>query len=149
MMDADDHLTMFLRNSFLVWTKRFEEPHDRHGKLPRVLASELGVAHWYPTAVLGTLSQALGRHPHACVDTMIDMFLHPDTGVDAIRYYLDLAKFLLREQQRSSDRDSPSPSTEEPRGAVETADMSARSSAAEKHGMDSEASLRADRRVPP
>ena len=30
------------------------------------------------------------------------MFLHPETGVDAIRYCLDLAKFVLRERQTAA-----------------------------------------------
>ena len=100
MMDSDEHLLTFLRGSLRVWSGLFEERVEK--RCVSSAAVQASVAHWYPTAVLGTLSQALGGHAGACTDVIIDMFLHPETGVDAISYCLDLAKFVLREQQRAA-----------------------------------------------
>ena len=97
MMDADGDLLTFLRDSLQIWSSLFKDREK-----PEPTAVKVSIAHWHPTAVLGTLCQALGGHAVTCTDVIVDMFLHPETGVDAIRYCLDLAKFVLRERQTAA-----------------------------------------------
>lgn len=105
MIDDDEDLLLFLGLSLQIWCDVFMVFNSNHFDLNNVgskhhegtrRTNDWGCfAQWNPIGVLGSLSQVLGG-TCVCVDFIIELFLHPETGVEAIQYCLNLSKVCLR-----------------------------------------------------